>query len=212
MLEVVDNPDLKFGGLWPCGFESHCPYQKLKRKIMNSYDKRLIERLRNWEKVYPEDDDKPEGNLYLEAAERIVELLKDQPEELDYTLDYDQDGLWLLQDGMQVSHVPQSLFDNRIRQIIRQSKSLDQLAKYDQEDGLFEKEESEMYQTETIAQNVDGLTLISLKYSLQICKANRDEMDKKRDMKGWNAGNQEDWNTVVQDIHALERVIEFYGG
>ena len=42
---------------------------------MNKYDKRLIERLRNWEKVYPEDEDKPEGNLYLEAAERIVELL-----------------------------------------------------------------------------------------------------------------------------------------
>ena len=91
MLEVVDNPDLKFGGLWPCGFESHCPHQKLRRKIMNSYDKRLIERLRNWEKVYPEDEDKPEGDLYLEAAERIVELLKDQSEELEYTLDYDQD-------------------------------------------------------------------------------------------------------------------------
>jgi len=45
---------------------------------MNIYDKRLIERLRNWEKVYPEDEDKPEGDLYLEAAERIVELLKDQ--------------------------------------------------------------------------------------------------------------------------------------
>ena len=45
---------------------------------MNSYDKRLIERLRNWEKVYPEDEDKSEGDLYLEAAERIVELLKDQ--------------------------------------------------------------------------------------------------------------------------------------
>ena len=55
---------------------------------MNNYDKRLIERLRNWEKVYPEDEHTPEGNLYLEAAERIVELLKDQPE---YTLDYDQE-------------------------------------------------------------------------------------------------------------------------
>ena len=113
---------------------------------MNKYDKRLIERLRNWEKVYPEDEDKPEGNLYLEAAERIVELLTaytlaeeevndlkeemSKSNELDYTLDYDQDGLWLLQDGKQVSHIPQSLFDNRIRQIIRQSKSLDQLAKY----------------------------------------------------------------------------------
>ena len=176
---------------------------------MNSYDKRLVERLRNWEKVYPEDDDKPEGNLYLEAAERIFEL-QNESEELNYSLDYDQDGLWLLQDGKQVSHIPQSLFDNRIRQIIRQSKSLDQLAKYDLEDGLFDKEEPEMYRTETIS--TDDLTLRRLKYSLQNCKESRDEMDKKRDMKGWNAYNQEDWNTVVQDIYALERVIEFYGG
>ena len=175
---------------------------------MNSYDKRLIERLRNWEKVYLEDEDKPEGNLYLEAAERIVELLKDQPEEVDYTLDYDQDGLWLLQDGKQVSHIPQSLFDNRIRQIIRLTKSLDQLAKYDQEDDLIEKE-TPLYRTETIS--TDELTLRRLKHSLQLCKETRDEMNKKRDMKGWTALNQQDWNDIVQDIHALERVIDFYG-
>ena len=68
----------------------------------------------------------------------------------------------------------------------------------------------EMYRTETIS--TDELTLRRLKYSLQLCKESRDEMNKKRDMKDWNAGNQEDWNTVVQDIHALERVIDFYGG
>ena len=34
----------------------------------------LIERLRNWEHVYPEDEDTPEGNLYTEAADRIEEL------------------------------------------------------------------------------------------------------------------------------------------
>ena len=34
----------------------------------------LVERLRNWEHVYPEDEDKPEGSLYLEAADRIEEL------------------------------------------------------------------------------------------------------------------------------------------
>lgn len=191
---------------------------------MNSYDKRLIERLRNWERVYPEDQHTPEGNLYVEAAERIVELLvaytlaeeevKDLKEEmsksneLNYTLDYDQDGLWLLQDGKQVSHIPQSLFDNRIRQIIRQSKSLDQLAKYDQEDDLIEKE-TPLYRTETVS--TDELTLRRLKYSLQLCKETRDEMNKKRDMKGWTALNQQDWNDIVQDIHALERVIDFYG-
>ena len=48
---------------------------------MNSYDKRLIERLRNWEKVYPEDEDKPEGDLYLEAAERIEELIFKEDDE-----------------------------------------------------------------------------------------------------------------------------------
>ena len=175
---------------------------------MNSYDKRLIERLRNWEKVYPEDEHTPEGNLYLEAAERIVELSKDQPEEPEYTLDYDQDGLWLLQDSMQVSHVPQSLFDKRIRQIIRQSKSLDQLAKYDQEDDLIEKE-TPLYRTETIS--TDELTLRRLKHSLQLCKESRDEMNKKRDMKGWTVRNQDDLNDIIQDIHALERVIDFYG-
>lgn len=41
---------------------------------MYRYDKRLVDRLTSWETVFPEDEDKPEGNLYLEAAERIVEL------------------------------------------------------------------------------------------------------------------------------------------
>ena len=41
---------------------------------MYRYDKRLVDRLTNWEAVFPEDEDMPEGNLYLEAAERIVEL------------------------------------------------------------------------------------------------------------------------------------------
>jgi len=34
----------------------------------------LIERLRNWETVYEGDYEKPEGSLYLEAADRIEEL------------------------------------------------------------------------------------------------------------------------------------------
>ena len=59
---------------------------------MTSYNKRLIERLRNWEKVYPEDEDTPEGNLYLEAAERIVEL-SDELEELRRGMF--EDGLYI---------------------------------------------------------------------------------------------------------------------
>lgn len=34
----------------------------------------LTERLRNWRHVYEEDHDKPDGSLYIEAADRIEEL------------------------------------------------------------------------------------------------------------------------------------------
>jgi hypothetical protein len=34
----------------------------------------LVIRLWAWERVFPEDQDKPEGSLYLEAADRIEEL------------------------------------------------------------------------------------------------------------------------------------------
>ena len=71
------------------------------------------------------------------------------------------------------------------------------------------KKETPLYRTETIS--TDELTLRRLKYSLQLCKESRDEMNKKRDMKGWTVRNQQDWDDIVQDIHALERVIDFYG-
>ena len=34
----------------------------------------LIERLRDWTTVWPQDEEKPDGSLYLEAADRIEEL------------------------------------------------------------------------------------------------------------------------------------------
>ena len=34
----------------------------------------LVKRLRDWEHVHPEDQDKPEGHLYEEAADRIEEM------------------------------------------------------------------------------------------------------------------------------------------
>ena len=34
----------------------------------------LVNRLRDWETVYPEDEDKDDGCLYLEAADRIEDL------------------------------------------------------------------------------------------------------------------------------------------
>ena len=34
----------------------------------------LVKRLRDWEFVYPEEDNDPEGSLYIKAADRIEEL------------------------------------------------------------------------------------------------------------------------------------------
>jgi len=34
----------------------------------------LVERLLAWERVFPCDESKPEGSLYVEAADRIKEL------------------------------------------------------------------------------------------------------------------------------------------
>ena len=34
----------------------------------------LVKRLRDWEHVWPQDLDEPEGGLYLKAADRIEEL------------------------------------------------------------------------------------------------------------------------------------------
>lgn len=36
----------------------------------------LVDRLENWEQVYIDDYDKPEGSLYIEAADRIKKLEK----------------------------------------------------------------------------------------------------------------------------------------
>lgn len=40
----------------------------------------ILEKLKNWEMVYPEDYDKPDGNLYVEAADEIARLRKREQE------------------------------------------------------------------------------------------------------------------------------------
>ena len=45
----------------------------------------LVQRLRNWEHIYPEDQDEPDHCLYLKAADRIEEL-QSQIEEMHYAV------------------------------------------------------------------------------------------------------------------------------
>jgi len=59
----------------------------------------LVERLRNWEQVYEEDYDKPEGSLYIEAAARVEELtsvLEEVDAWVDETGYYADDGAVLV--------------------------------------------------------------------------------------------------------------------
>ena len=59
----------------------------------------LVIRLMEWERIFPEDEDKPEGSLHLEAAERIQEL-ESVLEEVDAWVDetgyYADDGAVLV--------------------------------------------------------------------------------------------------------------------
>lgn len=54
---------------------------------------RLIERLRDWEHVWPEDIDKPAGHLYEDAADRIDEL-RAENERLRLALEETVSLLW----------------------------------------------------------------------------------------------------------------------
>lgn len=52
----------------------------------------LVERLRNWETVYPEDNGKPDGSLYLEAADAL-ERAVDALDEAVYLLRPDEEDM-----------------------------------------------------------------------------------------------------------------------
>jgi predicted trehalose synthase len=53
----------------------------------------LLIRLWGWERVFPCDEDKPEGSLYLEAADRIEELEAEvKKQALQYLCDAGQLG------------------------------------------------------------------------------------------------------------------------
>ena len=66
----------------------------------------LVERLRDWEHVYPEDYNKPEGHLYEEAADRI-EALEVTLKRLEYWFDADQEVLDAMTPDERADHMRQ---------------------------------------------------------------------------------------------------------
>ena len=59
----------------------------------------LVKRLRDWEHVWPQDLDEPEGGLYIKAADRIEELKAKLAKAVDalgeaiYLLDPDEEDI-----------------------------------------------------------------------------------------------------------------------
>jgi hypothetical protein len=66
-----------------------------------------------------------------------------------------------------------------------------------------------LMKTEAMHDLLDAVVLERLKESRGICVEERDRLDNIEDRK---PHQEEDWQEVVQDIHALDRIINYYGG
>ena len=56
---------------------------------------------------------------------------------------------------------------------------------------------------------LDAVVVERLKESRDICIEERERLDKIKDRQ---PNQEEDWQELVQDIHALDRLINYYGG
>ena len=68
-------------------------------------------------------------------------------------------------------------------------------------------------QSNAAVEAINEVVLAALKSSRDICVEMREQVEAKRDSKGqWSGPEAEDWASLVQDIAALNRVIDYYGG
>jgi hypothetical protein len=68
-------------------------------------------------------------------------------------------------------------------------------------------------QTSTAVEIMNEVVLATLKSSRETCIEMRELLEAKRDHKGsWSTPEAEDWKTILLDIAALDRVIDYYGG
>jgi hypothetical protein len=68
-------------------------------------------------------------------------------------------------------------------------------------------------QTNAAVEIMNEIVLHALQSSRDTCVEVRELLEAKRDRKGqWSGPEAEDWASLVQDIAALNRVIDYYGG
>lgn len=66
-----------------------------------------------------------------------------------------------------------------------------------------------LMKTEAMHDLLDAVVVERLKESRDICIEERERLDTIEDRK---PHQEEDWQELVQDIHALDRIINYYGG
>lgn len=68
-------------------------------------------------------------------------------------------------------------------------------------------------QSSAAVEIMNEIVLHALQSSRDTCVEMRERIEAKRDRKGqWSGPEAEDWASLVQDIAALNRVIDYYGG
>ena len=68
-------------------------------------------------------------------------------------------------------------------------------------------------QTNAAVEIMKEIVLHALQSSRDTCVEMRERIEAKRDRKGqWSGPEAEDWASLVLDIAALNRVIDYYGG
>jgi len=67
-------------------------------------------------------------------------------------------------------------------------------------------------QSNAAVELMDKIALATLQSSRDMCVEMREELDFKVGTGNATEAQMEDWNSLVQDIAALNRVIDYYGG
>ena len=67
-------------------------------------------------------------------------------------------------------------------------------------------------ETEAAHNFVDHVVLGKIRYSRDICIEERDKLNNIKVHREWKPHEAGDWANLVFDIHAFNRVIDYYGG
>ena len=72
---------------------------------------------------------------------------------------------------------------------------------------------TDVLQTNAAVEIMNEIVLHALQNSRDTCVLMRELLEAKRDRKGqWSGPEEQDWESLVLDIAALDRVIDYYGG